>query len=45
MTVIKSVLSSNPTYFLYLFPIPSSVANEEEDIHRKLPEEVPLGFF
>ena len=35
MTLIKSVLSSLPTYFLSLFPLPASVANKLESIQRK----------
>ena len=34
LTLIKSVLSSIPTYFLSLFPLPSSVANKLEAIER-----------
>jgi hypothetical protein len=34
LTLIKSTLSSLPTYFLSLFPIPSSVANRMEKIQR-----------
>jgi len=34
LTLIKSVLSSIPTYFLSLFPLPSSVANKLEAIQR-----------
>jgi len=33
-TLIKSVLSSIPTHFLSLFPLPSSVANKLEAIKR-----------
>ena len=32
---MKSVLSSIPTYFLSLFPIPSSMANKLEVIQRR----------
>ena len=35
LTLIKSVLSSIPTYFLSLFPLPVSMANKLEAIHRK----------
>jgi len=35
LTLIKSVLSSIPTYFLYLFPLPSLVAIKLEEIQRK----------
>jgi len=35
LTLIKSVLSSIPTYFLSLFPLPVSVANRLEAIQRK----------
>ena len=35
LTLIKSVLSSLPTYFLSLFPLPTSVANKLESIQRK----------
>jgi exonuclease III len=34
LTLIKSTLSSLPTYFLSLFPIPSSVAKRMEKIQR-----------
>ena len=34
ITLIKSTLSSLPTYFLSLFPIQSSVANRIEKIQR-----------
>jgi hypothetical protein len=34
VTLIKSTLSNLPTYFLSLFPIPSSVANRIEKLHR-----------
>ena len=34
LTLIKSVLSSIPTYFLSLFPLPSSVAFKLEAIQR-----------
>jgi len=34
LTLIKSVLSSIPTYFLSLCPLPSSVANKLEAIQR-----------
>ena len=34
LTLIKSVLSGIPTYFLSLFPLPSSVANKLEAIQR-----------
>jgi len=33
-TLIKSVISSIPTYFLSLFPLPSLVANKLEAIQR-----------
>ena len=35
LTLIKSVLSSIPTYFLSLFPLPVLVANRLEAIQRK----------
>ena len=35
LTLIKSVLSSIPTYFLSLFPLPVSVTNRLEAIQRK----------
>ena len=35
LTLIKSVLSSIPTFFLSLFPLPSSVAIKLEPIQRK----------
>lgn len=35
-TLIKSTLFSLPTYFLSLFPIPSSVAKRIENIQRDL---------
>ena len=35
LTLIKSVLSNIPTYFLSLFPLPVSVANRLEAIQRK----------
>jgi len=35
LTLIKSVLSSIHTYFLSLFPLPSSVYTKLEAIHRK----------
>ena len=35
MTLIKSVLSSIPSYFLSLFPLPVLVANKLETIQRK----------
>jgi len=35
LTLIKSVLSSIPTYFLSLFPLPVLVANKLETIQRK----------
>jgi len=34
VTFIKSTLSNLPTYFLSLFPIPSSVANRIKKLHR-----------
>jgi hypothetical protein len=34
VTLIKSILSNQPTYFLPLFPIPSSVASRIEKMHR-----------
>jgi len=34
VTLIKSTLSNLPTYFLSLFPIPSSVASRIEKLHR-----------
>ena len=34
MTLIKSTLSSLPTYFLSLFPIPAGVAHRLEKIQR-----------
>ena len=34
LTLIKSTLSSLPTYFLSLFPIPSSVAHRIEKLQR-----------
>jgi hypothetical protein len=34
VTLIKSTLSNLPTYFLSLFPIPSSVANRIEKLHQ-----------
>ena len=34
MTLIKSTLSSLPTYFLSLFPIPAAVANHIDSIQR-----------
>ena len=34
VTLIKSTLSSLPTYFLSLLPIPVKVANRMEKIHR-----------
>ena len=34
LTLIKSVLSSIPTYFLSLFPLPVSVARKQESIQR-----------
>jgi hypothetical protein len=34
VTLIKSTISNLPTYFLSLFPIPSSVANRIEKLHR-----------
>ncbi len=34
VTLIKSTLSSLPTYFLYLFPIPTKVAHWLEKIQR-----------
>jgi len=34
LTLIKSVLSSMPTYFLSLFPLPVSVAHKLEAIQR-----------
>jgi hypothetical protein len=34
ITLIKSTLSSLPTYFISLFPIPSRVANRIEKIQR-----------
>jgi hypothetical protein len=34
LTLIKSTLSNLPTYFLYLFPIPVSVANRLEKVQR-----------
>ena len=34
ITLIKSVLSSIPTYFLSLFPLPASVANRLEALQR-----------
>ena len=34
VTLIKSTLSSLPTYFLSLLPIPVKVANSMEKIHR-----------
>ena len=43
LTLIKSVLSSLPTYFLSLFPIPSSVANKLEAIQRSFLWGVLLG--
>jgi len=42
LTLIKSILSSIPTYFLSLFPLPISVANKLECIHRK---KISLGVF
>jgi len=43
LTLIKSILSSLPTYFLSLFPIPSSVANKLEAIQRSFLWGVLLG--
>jgi hypothetical protein len=34
LTLIKSTLSNLPTYYLYLFPVPMSVANRIEKIQR-----------
>jgi hypothetical protein len=34
VTLIKSTLSNLPTYFISLFPIPSSVASRIEKLHR-----------
>ena len=34
VTLIKSTLSNLPTYFLFLFPIPASVANRIEKLQR-----------
>ena len=34
VTLIKSTLSNLPTYFLSLFPIPASVANQIEKLQR-----------
>jgi hypothetical protein len=34
VTLIKSTLSNLPTYFLSPFPIPASVANRIEKLHR-----------
>ena len=34
LTLVKSVLLSIPTYFLSLFPLPSSVAVKLEEIQR-----------
>ena len=34
VTLIKSTLSNLPTYFLSLFPIPASVANQIETLQR-----------
>jgi hypothetical protein len=34
VTLVKSTLSNLPTYFLSLFPIPSSVASRIEKLHR-----------
>jgi hypothetical protein len=34
VTLIKSTLSNLPTYFLSLFPIPSSVVSRIEKLHR-----------
>jgi len=34
VTLIKSTLSNLPTYFLYFFSIPSSVASRIEKLHR-----------
>ena len=34
VTLIKSTLSSLPTYFLSLFPVPIKVANHMEKLHR-----------
>jgi hypothetical protein len=34
LTLIKSTLSSIPTYFLFLFPIPTRVANRLEKLQR-----------
>jgi hypothetical protein len=35
LTLIKSTLSSLPTYFLSLFPLPSSIAKRMEKIQRE----------
>jgi hypothetical protein len=34
VTLIKSTLANLPTYFLFLFPIPSRVANRIEKLYR-----------
>jgi hypothetical protein len=34
VTLIKSTISNLPTYFLSLFPLPASVANRIEKLHR-----------
>ena len=43
LTLLKSTLSSLPTYFLSLFTIPKAVAARLESIQRNFPGVLPRG--